>query len=457
MAGWFARLTGRAPPKPGAVSAPSPAVLAQAAIAVAAGPTASLPSPQTPAPTFGVRRPLVGTKGNVAGFELLLPPALELRLAQRADAAAGMARAANQALLLAAATPLCQTGKRVLVTMGASALARPGVAQQATAGALICVPDLALLPPQVAADLRARGVRLGVSDGPPALAPAADFVLLQALAGGLDTLLLAAQGWRTQRPPLPLLANGLQHLDDVERVLRAGFTLVGGVLGRGQSQPAPRPLSAAAERICELINHLGLDHDTHLVSAAVRGDVALSYRLLRYANSSAVGLRQTVDSVDTAVMLLGRQELHRWLSVLLLSVADSRQASRALQEMALARGRLLEGLATLRGYPTPQTLFTMGLLSLLEVLLQVPLAAALAPLRLPEPVLLALLKREGPLAAYLALAEALDAGDSASIELLADGFGGQEVVQDTADQAWLWASEVAVSSAPERDAAAGVR
>ena len=156
-------------------------------------------------------------------------------------------------------------------------------------------------------------------------------------------------------------------------------------------------------------------------------------------------------------MLLGRQELHRWLSVLLLSVADSRQASRALQEMALARGRLMEGLATLRGYPTPQTLFTMGLLSLLEVLLQVPLAAALAPLRLPDLVLLALLKREGPLAAYLALAEALDAGDSASIELLADGFGGQEVVQDTADQAWLWASEVAVSSAPERDAAAGVR
>ncbi len=456
MNGWFARLIGQAPPKPAALAAPSPAVLARAAIAVAAGPEASPAAPQTPAPSFGVRRPLVGTKGNVAGFELLLPPALEQRLALRADAAAAVARAANQALLLAAAAPLCKTGKRVLVTLGASALARPGVAQQATPGALICVPDLALLPPQVAADLRARGVRLGVPDGPPALAPAADFVLLQAVAGGLDTLLLSAQGWRTQRAPLPLVASGLQHLDDVERVLRAGFTLVGGVLDRGQSQPAPRPLSAAAHRICELINHLALDHDTHLVAEAVRGDVALSYRLLRYANSPAVGLRQSVDSVDTAVLLLGRKELHRWLSVLLLSVADSRQASRAVQELALARGRLVEGLATLRGHPAPQTLFTMALMSLLEVLLQVPLADALAPLRLPEPVVQALLKRQGPLAEYLALAEALDAGDSASIELLADSFGGLEAVQDIADQAWLWASEVAVSSAPQAGAAAGV-
>lgn len=458
MAGWFARLMGRAAPAPAPgpapPAAPSPAAWARSALATAAATSAVAAAP-LPAPSFGLRRPLVGSKGSIAGFELLLPSALEQRLAQRADASAGQALAANQALLLAAAAPLCKSGRLVLVTLGASALARPGVAQQASSGALICVPDLALLPAEAATGLRARGVRLGVPDGPPAAAPAADFVLLQAVAGGLDTLLLSAQAWREQRAPLPLLANGLLHLDDVERVLRAGFTLVGGTLDRRGNAPAARPLSAAAHRLCELMNHLTLNHDTHIVADAVRADVALTYRLLRYANSPVLGLRRTVDSVDAAVMLLGRQELQRWLNVLLLSVADSRQASRAVQEMALARGRLLEGLAGLRSHPAPQTLFTMGLMSLLEVLLQLPLADALAPLRLPQPVLQALLQRQGSLAEYLLLAEALDAGDSARIEAQALAFGGVEAVQELADQAWAWATEVAASSALDRAGAGG--
>lgn len=447
MAGLLTRLISLLRPAP---PASGPAALARAVVAAAAAPVQALP----PTPSFGVRRPLVGSKGSVAGFELLLPPALEQRLAQRADATAAQARAAHQALLLTAAAPLCRAGRLVLVTLSASALARPGVAQQAASGALICVPDLDQLAAADAAALRSRGVRLGVPDGPPGSAPSADFVLLQAEAGGLDTLLASAQRWREQRTPLPLLATGLQQLDDVERVLRAGFTLVGGVLDRGQGPAAPRPLSAAAHRICELMNHLALDRDTHTVAEAVRGDLALSYRLLRYANSPALGLRSSVQSVDAAVKLLGRQELQRWLSVLLMSVADSRQASRAVQEMALARGRLLEGLGRLRGHAAPQTLFTMGLMSLLEVLLQTPLADALAPLRLPAEVVQALLQRQGPLADYLLLAEALDAADSAGIEVRAPGFGGVDVVQALADEAWVWAAQLAVSSAPAKAAGA---
>ncbi len=443
MAGWFARLIGRAPPP----AAAPPAVAPRSAPPVAAAAPA-------PAVTFGVRRPLVGSKGNVAGFELSLPPALERRLQQRTDAAGAQAHAANQALLLVAAAPPCRSGRRMLMTMHAGTLARPGVGLQAPAGALICVPDLVNLPARVAAELRARGVRLGVPDGPPSEAPAADFVWLAAEAGGLDTLLLSAQRWRGQRAPLPLLATGLQHLDDVERVLRAGFTLVGGSLDKGQTAATSKPLSAAAQRICGLLNLLSQDADTQAVAEAVRADVALSYRLLRYANSPALGLRNRVESVDAAAALLGRQELRRWLDVLLLTAGDSRQASRAVQEMALARGRLLEGLAGLRGHPAPQTLFTLGLLSLLEVLLQTPLVQALAPLRLPEPLLRALLHREGPYAEYLVLAEALDAGHGAGLDRAAGPFGGVDVVQEVADQAWAWAAEMAVSGGAESPAAA---
>ena len=86
---------------------------------------------------------------------------------------------------------------------------------------------------------------------------------------------------------------------------------------------------------------------------------------------------------------------------------------------------------------------------------QVPLADALAPLRLPQPVLQALLQRQGSLAEYLLLAEALDAGDSARIEAQALAFGGVEALQELAAQAWAWATEVAASSALDRAGAGG--
>ncbi len=52
-------------------------------------------------------------------------------------------------------------------------------------------------------------------------------------------------------------------------------------------------------------------------------------------------------------------------------------ASRALQEAALARGRLLESVAHTPGDAKPGAFFTLGLLSLIEPLPQVPMAVAL--------------------------------------------------------------------------------
>jgi c-di-GMP phosphodiesterase len=448
MAGWFARLTGRKAPTPAATAASNKPVAAlPVAPALPTGP-AQPPAP-SPSSSFGLHRPLVGKQGQIAGFELLLPPLIEERLHQRGDGAAtASARAAHQAMLLAAAAPLAKAGRVALLTVSAQTLSRPGVAAAAPAGAMVCVQSLPDLTPELSTQLRARGLRLGVPDGPPQLAPPADFVLLQAGAAGLDTVLLSAQHWREARPQLPQLVTGLAHLDDVERLLRSGFALVGGLLGRSLTTPAPRPLNATAHRICELMNHLALDRDTHTVADAVRADVALSYRLLRYANSAAVGASRSVDTVDAAVLLLGRQELHRWLSVMLLTAAESRQASQALQEAALARGRLFESLADLSGEPAAATLFTVGVLSMLDVLLQTPLAEVLAPLRLPEASRLALLQRQGPHAHYLAVADALDAADGQRLQQLCTNWGGVEVVQDHASAAWGANTSSAPANAP---------
>jgi c-di-GMP phosphodiesterase len=211
-----------------------------------------------------------------------------------------------------------------------------------------------------------------------------------------------------------------------------------------------RPLGAAAHRICGLLNHLALDRDTAVIADEVRADATLTYRLLRYANSPAIGLRRAVEVVDDAVQLLGRVELQRWLSVQLLSAAQDRQAARALEEGALVRGRVLEAIARLRQETNPGAHFTLGVLSLIEPLLQLPLADAVGPLRLGEEATAALLRREGPWAPRLALLDALDTADQPGSDRAAAlaaelGLPDGELAA-IVDDAWGWSSQVRETS-----------
>lgn len=438
MLNWLSRLVGQNP---------APAVPPRPAPAPAAPPGSDVPAANSaPLMRFGVRRPLVGKSGAVAAFELRLPGALEQRLTLQGPGSDSPASAAHHAALLSTARLTLQQAKRpVLVSLPGSLLARPALAQGAACPGLMLLPLGAPARAEVVQDLRHRGALVGVPDGPPQTSPPADFVLLHAPAGGIDTLLLSAQRWHEQRPGLRLVALGLESVDDVERVLRAGVALAGGRL-EGQSAPAAaRPLQAAAHRICALLNELAMDRDTGVIADAVRADVALSYRLLRYANSPAIGASRSVETVETAVMLLGRAELGRWLSVMLLSAAGGRQVSAALQEGALARGRLLELLARQQGVPRPEVLFTVGLLSRLHLLLQMPLATALEPLRLSGDARLALLERQGPWAPYLALADEIEGDDEAHFGVLCQPHGGIDAVLSLAETAWGWATEVAGS------------
>jgi EAL and modified HD-GYP domain-containing signal transduction protein len=392
---------------------------------------------------LGHRRPLVGRSGQVEGFELLLAPATEQRLAARGDSPSVLL---HYSALLSAAGHIASGGRVALVRVPALLLARPQLAEAVAAATWLLTDDLAALPPAVLAGLRARDVRLGVAEAPPDAALRPDFVVLRASTGGIDTLLLAAQRWREVWPQGLLVALGLRQLEDVEHALRGGVALAGGQLGHSGQAVVPRPLGVGVMRICTLLSQLAQEADTAPLADTVRADAVLGYRLLRYANSPAVGLRTPVDTVEQAIAILGRRELTRWLQVMLMTAAASRPAQQALQQHTLMRARLLERLAERRGETEPGAFFTLGLLSTMEQLLQVPLAQVLSPLRLREEAQQALLQRSGPWAAQLVLLEALEHPDEGQAWAAAAVLDVGPELTDEVAAAWAWASEVDVST-----------
>ncbi|HVV81630.1 MAG TPA: HDOD domain-containing protein [Kofleriaceae bacterium] len=113
------------------------------------------------------------------------------------------------------------------------------------------------------------------------------------------------------------------------------------------------------------------------LEALVAGEVGLSVRLLRLAGSTAFARGTPVGTVGQAIMRLGTQAIAALVVLILASGFDDKPLELARQ--ALVRARTCELLARRAGQP-PGELFTAGLLSLIDGILDRPLAEVLADL-----------------------------------------------------------------------------
>lgn len=177
-------------------------------------------------------------------------------------------------------------------------------------------------------------------------------------------------------------------------------------------------------RVMQLFNLVLNDGDIREIEDAFKHDVALCYSLLRYINSVGFGLPYKVESIRSAIMLLGHDFLWRWLSLLIFAGVDAHAGQRLLLNTALIRGRLTElsGRRTLSQREAGH-LFVVGIFSLLDVLLGMPMDRALAHLNLPDEVTDALLHREGKYAPFLNLALAFEGNDLRGAEGLCHAIG----------------------------------
>jgi EAL and modified HD-GYP domain-containing signal transduction protein len=396
----------------------------------------------------GARRPLVATQGSIAGFEFQLGEANLRRLLTRGDPAAGHASASS---LLGAMRLCAQGGALAFGELPAAWLLRSALPDSVCGGMFLAIASAptetpASMPPPEAAALaerirawRAAGAAIGWAQDAPPPAPglAPDFLTLH--AGSLAPPDLIARLRQSAGGP-PLVALDLPGIEALEAALRAGVRLAGCRIETSAEPPEARPLTPQTQRLLQLMNQLARDADTHQLVAAIKADVSLSYRLLRQLNSASVSPAGELGSIEQAVALLGRNELYRWVSVLLVRQAPARPASPALQAMALARARWFELLGEAQGEPQPGALFTMGLASMLPLLLQTSLPDALAALQLHPNAADALLERRGPWVPYLSLAEVLDESDLVEAAPLAEAFGGLSAVMAASTRAWVFAT-----------------
>jgi c-di-GMP-related signal transduction protein len=161
------------------------------------------------------------------------------------------------------------------------------------------------------------------------------------------------------------------------------------------------------------------EFDIEELASKIRHEASLTFRLLRYLNSAAFGLRSEVQSVPHALSLLGERELRKWIAVISVSVlADGKPDE--LMTVPLVRGRFCELLAPLAGMAGhANDLFLLGLLSVMDAILDQPLESILEELPVRREIKEALLARTGLYWQLLEIAVALEHADWEKVSALA--------------------------------------
>lgn len=160
--------------------------------------------------------------------------------------------------------------------------------------------------------------------------------------------------------------------------------------------------------IVELIHRVDKEEPIEKLEATLKRDPPLAFKLLRYINSPAFGLRVEISSFRHAIMMLGYQRLKRWLA-LLLATASKDVNLKPVMFAAVRRGLLMEELSrSVADEEMRNEVFICGVFSLLDRMFQQPFAQLLESIPVPERVRQALVDETGPFQPYLDVVRAIE-------------------------------------------------
>ena len=197
--------------------------------------------------------------------------------------------------------------------------------------------------------------------------------------------------------------------------LDAGVNAAASWFFKKPSNAPGKALNPGQAQIIRVLNLVRKNAEIKEIEAALKQDVTLSYKLLRYINSAGFGLSCEIQSFRHAVTILGYDKLNKWLS-LLLATASKDPMAQAQMHTALARARLMEILGhDLVDKSEYDNLFITGAFSMLEALLGVTMDKVLETMSLPESICDALLGHSGVYGPFLDLAIACEGEDGQAI------------------------------------------
>jgi c-di-GMP-related signal transduction protein len=167
-----------------------------------------------------------------------------------------------------------------------------------------------------------------------------------------------------------LLAEKVETSEDFDKALQMGFTYF-----QGYFFSKPQIIREADVPTLKM-NLLGIiaeirkeDYQVGKLQKLIERDVGISYKLLRYLNSPFFRRLQEISSIRQAIVMLGEKGINQFLSVIILCELSQDKPDELLKSSVI-RARMCESLGLLKNRgPDPSELFTLGLFSHIDAIL----------------------------------------------------------------------------------------
>lgn len=401
---------------------PAPSIVAPAAAIAPASASAAAPAPKRTVPAAIMHREeIIDGRSRIAGYRF-----------NARDLQSGTRPAAARVLELLRAESIVNFAQRRLavIPLGSEEWANNDY-RQFIAPNTVFLLDAAAPGSDLAAWLdvlraiRESGAKVALAGAAalPAALELADLLFINFSDYSLEAFEQVMRGFKRSHPTLQVLVENVQTWPEHRLCQARGAACALGPFATLADEDDKARLNQSRLVLIEMLNLLRNDADADELAAVAKRDPVVAVSVVSMANSPAAGLSGTVASVDQAIVVLGRAHLYRWLTISLFRVGGSPR-DEALLELALRRARFLEILARESGLgKAADELFLVGLLSLADILLGMPIAKVVERMNLPDGVVEVLVNSNGPHGRYLLLAIAMEKGRIEHIERLAGLLG----------------------------------
>lgn len=390
------------------------------------------------------RQPILDREQKVFGYELLFRDGLENTFTGNCDEAS---RATLDRSLVMGLDVLCD-GRRAFINCTRDTLIKALVTLLPSASTVVEVLETVPADPDVLAacqSLKEAGYLIALDDfvaddKREALAEMADIIKvdIKLTTDEQRAAIVKRYGpWRHR-----LLAEKIETPEDFARSRDLGFVYFQGFFFRRPEKLNTRDLPGNRLnylRMLQEVSHAELD--VPALERLIKAEASVCYRLLRYLNSPVFGLKNEIRSVRHALSMLGEREVRRWAR-LVAAVGAGQEKTTDLVLSAQVRGRFGELLQPLVPHGDSD-LFLLGLLSLLDAMLELPMADVLDRVPLDHETKAVLLGKPSALRPIYQLMLAHESGEwEAAEQLSASLHLDSEEVASYYWRAQQWAREV---------------
>jgi EAL and modified HD-GYP domain-containing signal transduction protein len=338
------------------------------------------------------RQPIFTQAERVFGYELLFRDGLEACFAAKDLEAA--CRSTLDSSLLMGLDVLCG-GAYAFVNCTREALLKGHATLFPPHSTIIEVLETVPADDEVVAacrSLKEAGFRIALDDFVPndpreALAGVVDIIKL-------DLTLTPRNQWQKMvvryAPRTLMLAEKVETHQDFLETRSMGFTYFQGYFFE-------RPVTVSTSEVPpSQVNYIRMLHVVHqpvidflALECLIKQEASLCYRLLRYLNSAVFGFTREIRSIRHALSMLGEGEIRRWIS-LAATVGAGQKGPAELLQTALVRAHFCE-LISRRMQRGQSDYFLLGLLSLIDAILGMPMTTILQGLPVDREIKAALL------------------------------------------------------------------